>query len=48
MIIYSITDRASFETAREYLNKVSEYLKNASKDCPVAVVGNKSDLERYR
>lgn len=48
MIVYSITDRTSFEIAREYLQRVSEYLRNANKDCPIALVGNKCDLERYR
>lgn len=48
MIVYSITDRPSFETARNYLIKVSEYLRTSNRDCPIALVGNKSDLERYR
>ncbi|KAH3857927.1 ras-like protein family member 12 [Dreissena polymorpha] len=48
MIVYSITDRTSFETAKDYTCKVSDYLKNANKECPIALVGNKSDLERYR
>ncbi|KAL4228264.1 Ras-like protein member 12 [Mactra antiquata] len=48
MVVYSITARSSFDTAKEYITKVSEYLKNASKDCPIALVGNKCDLERYR
>ena len=48
MIVYSITDRSSFEVAREYLQRVSEYLRNTGKDNPIALVGNKCDLERYR
>lgn len=48
MIVYSITDRSSFEKAREYLATVAEYLKTSSRDCPLALVGNKIDLERYR
>lgn len=48
MIVYSITDRPSFETARQYLHRVSEYLRSSNKDSPIALVGNKSDLERYR
>jgi len=48
MVVYSITDRNSFETARSYLLRVTDHLKNTGKDCPVALVGNKSDLERYR
>ncbi|XP_052792818.1 ras-like protein family member 12 [Mya arenaria] len=48
MIVYGITDRDSFATARDYLVRVTDYLKATGKDCPVALVGNKSDLERYR
>lgn len=48
VVVYSITDRHSFEIAREYLHKVSEYLRVCNKECPIALVGNKFDLERYR
>ncbi|KAL8592024.1 hypothetical protein ACOMHN_060517 [Nucella lapillus] len=48
VIVYSITNRASFETAREYIENISHYLKQYARDCPVALVGNKIDLERYR
>lgn len=44
IIVYSITDRSSFERARTYLQVV----KTNTKDLPVALVGNKIDLERYR
>ena len=48
MVVYSITNRASFEKARAYLLTVADHLKISSRDCPLAVVGNKIDLERYR
>lgn len=48
MVVYSITDRNSFDKARDYLVTVAEYLKTSSRDCPLALVGNKIDLERYR
>ncbi|KAK7116198.1 ras-like protein family member 12 [Littorina saxatilis] len=46
--VYSITNRQSFETAREYVENITQFLKQNSRDCPVALVGNKIDLERYR
>jgi GTPase SAR1 family protein len=48
LVVYSITNRPSFEKAREYLDTITQYLKTNSKECPVALVGNKIDLERYR
>ncbi|XP_033750024.1 ras-like protein family member 12 isoform X1 [Pecten maximus] len=48
MVVYGITSRQSFDKAREYLESVTQYLKANSKDSPVALVGNKIDLERYR
>nr|KAG5703653.1 hypothetical protein BaRGS_002527 [Batillaria attramentaria] len=48
VIVYSITNRQSFETAREYVESITQFLKQHSRDCPVALVGNKIDLERYR
>ena len=48
MVVYSITDRNSFDKARAYMVTVAEHLKASSRDCPVALVGNKIDLERYR
>ncbi|CAG2233848.1 RASL12 [Mytilus edulis] len=44
IIVYSITNSGSFENARGYLQDV----KTHAKDVPVALVGNKIDLERYR
>ncbi|WAQ98615.1 hypothetical protein MAR_022988, partial [Mya arenaria] len=34
MIVYGITDRDSFATARDYLVRVTDYLKATGKDCP--------------
>ena len=48
IIVYSITDRASFDKARDSLVKVTDHLKTSSRQCPLALVGNKIDLERYR
>lgn len=48
MIVYSITNRQSFDVAREYMESISLYLKCQGRECPVALVGNKIDLERYR
>lgn len=48
VIVYSITNRQSFDTAREYVETIMQYLKQNGRDSPVALVGNKIDLERYR
>ncbi|BFZ01924.1 hypothetical protein BsWGS_04963 [Bradybaena similaris] len=48
LIVYSITNRPTFETARQYMDSISMYLKGRGRECPVALVGNKIDLERYR
>jgi GTPase SAR1 family protein len=48
VVVYSITNRPSFDTAREYVESITHYLKTHARDCPVALVGNKIDLERYR
>ncbi|KAL5004577.1 hypothetical protein ScPMuIL_018033 [Solemya velum] len=49
MAVYSITNRPSFEKARDYLDLIHQHLKANSKElCPLALVGNKIDLERYR
>uniref|UniRef100_A0A2C9JMZ3 small monomeric GTPase n=1 Tax=Biomphalaria glabrata TaxID=6526 RepID=A0A2C9JMZ3_BIOGL len=48
LIVYSITNRQTFEVARVYMENISNYLKGQERDCPVALVGNKIDLERYR
>lgn len=44
IIVYSITNRPSFEKARELIEDVKSHVK----DVPMALVGNKIDLERYR
>jgi len=46
--VYSITSRASYDEARSYLDTTAQYQRITGKDIPVAVVGNKMDLERYR
>ena len=48
MVVYSITDRTSFDKARDCLCRVSEHLRTINKDCPLTLVANKIDLERYR
>ncbi|GFS11569.1 Ras-like protein [Elysia marginata] len=48
LVVYSITSSQSFQVAREYMESISLYLKSQGRDCPVALVGNKIDLERYR
>uniref|UniRef100_A0A0B7AEM5 small monomeric GTPase n=2 Tax=Arion vulgaris TaxID=1028688 RepID=A0A0B7AEM5_9EUPU len=47
-IVYSITNRQTFDMAREYMDSISMYLKGQGRECPVALIGNKIDLERYR
>jgi len=48
VVVYSITSRPSFDEARCYLDIITQYQRITGKDIPVAVVGNKMDLERYR
>lgn len=48
VVVYSITSRPSFDAAKSYLEAISALQRNAEKDLPVALIGNKSDLERYR
>ena len=48
IVVYSITDRSSFDKARDNLVTVADHLKTSSRQCPLALVGNKIDLERYR
>ena len=48
VVVYSITSRASYDEARSYLDIIAQYQRITGKDIPVAVVGNKMDLERYR
>lgn len=48
VVVYSITSRPSFDDAHTYLETISQYQRITGKDLPVALVGNKMDLERYR
>ncbi|KAK3097935.1 hypothetical protein FSP39_014669 [Pinctada imbricata] len=48
MIVYSITCRLSFDKAQEYLNIICQHAQSVNRNCPMALVGNKIDLERYR
>jgi len=48
VVVYSITSRSSYDEARAYLDTIAQYQHITGKDIPVAVVGNKMDLERYR
>lgn len=48
IVVYSIVCRASFDQAAIYLDTVSKYQRIRASDGPLALVGNKADLERYR
>ena len=48
VVVYSIVCRGSFDEASRYLDIVSKYQRLSGNDGPVALVGNKADLERYR
>ncbi|CAB3372173.1 Hypothetical predicted protein [Cloeon dipterum] len=51
ILVYAVNDRASFETARRLLERLSLERKSRSKDeeRPVfALIGNKADLEHFR
>ncbi|KAG8236398.1 hypothetical protein J437_LFUL014919 [Ladona fulva] len=49
LVVYSITDPDSFETAGRYLDAISNHLRCVSSyETPMILVGNKADLERYR
>ncbi|XP_046650846.1 ras-like protein family member 12 isoform X1 [Daphnia pulicaria] len=49
LVIYSITQRSSFETAQRYLDGISQHLRlTTTYDAPLILIGNKVDLERYR
>ncbi|ELU13399.1 hypothetical protein CAPTEDRAFT_172726 [Capitella teleta] len=49
IVVYSITSRSSFAVAKSYLELISQFARESSRpDIPVALVGNKVDLERYR
>jgi GTPase SAR1 family protein len=48
LIVYSITDRQSFEKAREFREKVLKVKRDLGEtgDIPFVLVGNKLDLEK--
>ena len=48
VVVYSIVDRDSFDEASRYLGIIGKYQRLSGNDGPVALVGNKADLERYR
>lgn len=49
LVVYSITNRPSFELAHSYLEGISQHQRLASNfDTPTILVGNKVDMERYR
>nr|CAG4635077.1 EOG090X0DZ9 [Alona affinis] len=49
LVIYSITQRSSFDTAQRYLDGISQHLRlTTTYDAPLILIGNKVDLERYR
>lgn len=48
LVVYSITSRDSFEVTKSYLDSITNYLRITGKEWPIALVGNKVDLERYR
>jgi len=48
IVVYSIVCRGSFDEASRYLDVISKYQRLSGNDGPVALVGNKADLERYR
>lgn len=45
IVVYSITNRPSFDHANSYMDLVQN---SNSRDIPLILVGNKVDLERYR
>ncbi|XP_071491689.1 GTP-binding protein Di-Ras2-like [Diadema setosum] len=47
VLVYSIDDSASFENVKHIYNQIQEQRQNYE-DIPIAVVGNKSDLELQR
>ena len=48
IVVYSITSQQSMDAARNYLETISQYQRITGKDIPISLVGNKTDLERYR
>ncbi|KAJ7307509.1 hypothetical protein JRQ81_009532 [Phrynocephalus forsythii] len=49
VVVYSICDRASFQVARQQLQRIQQLTrKNGARRVPVIVVGNKRDLQHRR
>ncbi|KAK2174395.1 hypothetical protein NP493_802g02017 [Ridgeia piscesae] len=48
VVVYCITSESSLDTARDYLETITQYQRITGKDIPISLVGNKTDLERYR
>ena len=48
IVVYSVTNRRSFDTALDLLEQVMQCLRQMHKELPVILVANKIDLERYR
>ena len=51
IVVYSITNRYSFETAKDYLRTIKEYTRKRSPfdyELPIVLVGNKRELRRGR
>ncbi|XP_071952802.1 ras-like protein family member 12 [Antedon mediterranea] len=50
LVVYSITSKQSFNEAKQLLQDVFELQKNngESTEIPVALIGNKNEMERYR
>lgn len=47
MILYDITNRNSFDSIENWIEKISMYNKNKT-DVPIIIVGTKTDLEKHR
>ncbi|XP_002732797.1 ras-like protein family member 12 [Saccoglossus kowalevskii] len=48
IVVYSIDNRHSFDTAKTFLQEVSDYQKLNSPEKPILLLGNKVDISRYR
>ncbi|XP_076354824.1 ras-like protein family member 12 isoform X1 [Tachypleus tridentatus] len=53
LVVYSITSRPSFKHAQQYLdlviqNQNQRHAGTGNSECPLVLIGNKVDLERYR
>jgi small GTP-binding protein len=48
IVVYSVTDRHSFEQVNQYIDAIKSNNKKASVTLPIILVGNKIDLEDDR